>query len=312
MNWNEKNIAKLYKLRDVDCLTWDGISEAFKGKVSANNCRKAYYRFMRKGTESSPTRKKVKKDKTHIVIPDCQVKAGVDITYLSAIGNYIAKKKPDVIICIGDFADMPSLSVYDLGKKSFEGRRYKKDVEATVEGMALLMAPIQAAMEADKSWKPEFHLTLGNHEERILRAINSDPKLDGTIAMEDLQYEKFGWTVHDFLVPVVVDGIAYSHYFTSGAMGRPVSSASALVKKKHQSSVMGHAQDWGIHREVRADGTSIYGLFVGACYLHNEDYLGPQGNNYGRQLWVLHEVNNGDFLPKPVSLKYLIENYSDV
>lgn len=307
MTWNEKNIARLYKLRDKDQLTWDQISESFKGKVSANNCRKAYYRFMRKGTESTV---KKKTDRTHIVIPDCQVKSGVDITYLSSIGNYIAKKKPDVIVCIGDFADMPSLSVYDLGKKSFEGRRYKSDIASTIEGMTLLMSPIQREMEKDPNWKPELHLTIGNHEERILRAINSDPKLDGTISMDDLMYKEFGWTVHDYLVPVVVDGIAYSHYFTSGAMGRPVSSASALVRKKHQSAVMGHAQDWAIHREVKADGTPIIGLFVGACYLHDEDYLGPQGNNYGRQIWVLHEVKNGSFLPKPVSLKYLQEHYS--
>lgn len=307
--WNDKKIAKLYKLREKS-LTWDEIAEEFNGDFSPNNCRKAYYRFMRQGTESSTTKRK-KKDKSHIVIPDCQVKSGVDISYLSAIGNYVAAKKPDVIVCIGDFADMPSLSMYDIGKKSFEGRRYKKDIEATIQGMELLMAPIKEAMKKDPSWSPEFHLTLGNHEDRITRAINGDPKMEGTISLDDLKYKEFGWTVHDFLDVKVIDGIAYSHYFTSGAMGRPVGSASALVKKKHQSSVMGHAQDWSIHREVRADGTSIIGLFVGACYLHNEDYLGPQGNNYGRQIWVLHEVNDGSFLPKPVSLKYLQEAYSN-
>lgn len=309
MNWTEKSIQKLFKLRDVKCLTWDGIAEAFNNKVSANNCRKAYYRFMKKTTGTVPVKKK-STDRTHIVIPDCQVKADVDISYLSSIGNYIAKKKPDVIVCIGDFADMPSLSMYDIGKKAFEGRRYKKDVESTIQGMNLLMTPILIEMQNDPEWKPELHLTLGNHEDRINRAINSDPKMDGTISMDDLQYKQFGWKVHDYLVPVVIDGIAYAHYFTSGAMGRPVASASALVKKKHQSSVMGHAQDWSIHREVRADGVPIIGLFVGACYLHDEDYLGPQGNSYGRQIWVLHEVENGSFLPKPVSLKYLREQYS--
>lgn len=305
----KKDIEKLVSLR-LDGLTWDEIQKSFPN-LTANALRKTFYRIARKGEEPQVRKKRKSGDRTHIVIPDCQVKSGVDISYLTAIGNYVAKKKPDVIVCIGDFADMPSLSSYDVGKKSFEGRRYKKDVESTIEGMTLLMAPIKAEMERDPSWKPELHLTLGNHEERIYRAINNDPKLDGTMSMDDLKYESFGWKVHDFLVPVVVDGIAYAHYFTSGAMGRPVASASALVKKKHQSAVMGHAQDWSIHREVKADGNSIIGLFVGACYLHNEDYLGAQGNNYGRQLWVLHEVDGtGSFLPKPVSLKYLIEKYS--
>ena len=66
----------------------------------------------------------------HLIIPDVQVKPGHDYSFLKAIGNYIVKKRPDVIINIGDFADMPSLSSYDKGKKSFEGRRYKHDVEA--------------------------------------------------------------------------------------------------------------------------------------------------------------------------------------
>ena len=62
------------------------------------------------------------------VIPDTQVKKGVPIDHLLYAGKYIAEKKPDVIVHIGDHWDMPSLSSYDKGKKSFEGRRYKDDI----------------------------------------------------------------------------------------------------------------------------------------------------------------------------------------
>ena len=79
----------------------------------------------------------------HLVIPDCQVKDGVCLDYLDWIGQYIVDKKPDVIVNIGDFADMPSLSSYDKGTKSFEGRRYKKDVEVTVAAMDRLLAPMK-------------------------------------------------------------------------------------------------------------------------------------------------------------------------
>ena len=93
-------------------------------------------------------------------------------------------------------------------------------------------------------------------------------------------------------------------------MGRPAGSARVLVQKKHQSCVMGHVQNWEMHREVRADGSPIIGMFVGSCYLHDEDYLGAQGNNYWRGIWVFNEVENGDFQPMPVSLKFLKEKYS--
>ena len=252
----------------------------------------------------------------HLVIPDVQLKPGNDTTFLRHIGKYIVEKQPDVVVCIGDFADMPSLSSYDVGKKSFEGRRYKADIEAARKGMEELLEPIRefnARRRRSKhsTYVPRLVLTLGNHEQRIERVVDSDPKLDGTIALTDLQYKEYGWEVYPYLQPVVIDGVAYCHYFTSGVMGRPVASARHLVQKKHMSCTMGHVQNWEMHREVRADGKPVLGLFVGSCYEHNEDYLGPQGNSYDRGIWMKHEVKDGAYQPMFVSLNYLRKNYSD-
>ena len=244
-----------------------------------------------------------------LVIPDCQVKAGVPIDHLSWAGKAICDYRPDVVINIGDFADMPSLSSYDVGKKSFEGRRYKDDVAASKEAMQALMDPIVTKVTTlelnhKKRWHPELHLTLGNHENRINKATENDPKLDGTLSVDDLSYSSFGFNVHEFLRPVILDGVGYCHYFTSGAMGRPVTSARQLILKKHQSCVMGHNQNWDIHRDVRADGKGVIGLFAGSCYMHDEDYLGPQGNHYNRGIWMLYEVADGDFHPLHISLTF--------
>lgn len=251
---------------------------------------------------------------THLVLPDMQVKDGVDLSYLDWVGKYIVDKKPDVIINIGDFADMPSLSMYDVGKKSFEGRRYKKDIDVTRQAMDRLLAPLRAFNEKakknkEKQYKPKMVLTLGNHEERILRAVESDPKLDGTMSINDLGYAEAGWTVIPYLTPVVIDGVVYCHYFTSGVMGRPVASAAALLSKRHMSAVMGHVQHRGIAYANKADGQQITGLFVGCCYLHDEDYLGSQGNKYWRGIWMLHEVENGSFDECPISLNFLRLKY---
>jgi len=252
--------------------------------------------------------------RVHAVIPDCQVKPGQDYSFLRWVGNYLAEKKPDVIVQIGDFADMPSLSSYDVGRKSFEGRRYKEDVAASKEAMATLMNPIQRRIYMQEAnhkvrWNPELHLTLGNHENRINRATENDPKLDGTLSVLDLGYEPFGWNVVDFLHPIVIDGVAYCHYFTSGVMGRSVTSARQLILKKHMSCVMGHNQNWDIHRSVRADGKGVIGLMSGSCYMHDEDYLGPQGNHYNRGIWMLYEVEDGDFHPLHISLNFLRKKY---
>jgi len=224
------------------------------------------------------------------------------------------EKQPDKIICIGDFADMPSLSSYDVGKKSFEGRRYTRDVAATRDAMALLLHPLKEfnarqRKNGKRQYIPEMHLTLGNHEERINKAVNNDPKLDGVLSIKDLGYEECGWMVHPFLEVVVIDGVAYSHYFTTGVAGRPASTATVLLNKKYMSCVAGHQQGKQIATAVRADGKQITAIIAGSCYTHDEDYMGPQGNKHWRGILMLHEVDDGQFDEMAVSLSFLDKKY---
>lgn len=247
----------------------------------------------------------------HFVLPDVQAKPGQDFGFLTKIGEYIVEKRPDVIVCIGDFADLPSLSSYDVGKKSFEGRRYTNDIAAAKEAMTALLAPIntyneKAKRNKEKQYRPDMHLTLGNHCNRINRAINDDPKLEGLISMSDLGYEDFGWKVHPFLEVVVIDGIAYSHYFTSGLMGRPATTANAQLNKCHMSCISGHQQGLQIATGKQADGSLIHSIIAGSCYEHDEDYLGRQGNNHWRGALMLNDVRNGDFDIMPLRLNYLV------
>ena len=249
-----------------------------------------------------------------LVLPDCQVKPGHDTTYLTNIGNYICEKQPDVVVCLGDFADMPSLSSYDVGKKAFEGRRYINDVEATHQGMEALLRPLQnynahAAKHHKARYKPRLVLTLGNHEDRINKAVNNDAKLEGVLSIKDLKYEEYGWEVYPFLDVVVIDGVAFSHYFTTGTMGRPATSAAAQLNKKHMSCVAGHQQGLQISTGHRADGKRLTSIIAGSCYEHDEDYMGPQGNKHWRGFLVLHQVQDGEFDLMPVSLDYLNRKY---
>jgi hypothetical protein len=249
-----------------------------------------------------------------VVIPDTQVKEGVPIEHLLWAGKYIAEKKPDVIVHIGDHWDMPSLSFYDKGMKSFEGRRYNKDIESGNLAMDLFLQPIKEEIKRlkhnkKKQWNPKMIFTIGNHENRINRAIESDAVLEGVIGTKDLNLDF--WDVQEFLDPIFVEGVGFCHYFTSGVMGRPVSSARAMVTKKMQSCIMGHVQDRDIAYARKADGTSVTGIFAGIFYQHTEDYLGKQGNDSWRGIWMLNEVNNGSFDELPVSINYLKEKYGN-
>lgn len=251
---------------------------------------------------------------TIMVIPDTQAKPGVPDDHMEWAGKWAAEKKPDYIVHIGDHWDMPSLSSYDKGKKSYEGRQYLADIEAGNDAMRKFMHPIEeerARLRRNKDavWNPEMHFTLGNHEQRIMRAVNDERMLDGLIGYDDFYLD--GWTVHDFLKPVMLHGIAFCHYFTSGTMGRPVSSARALVTKRHMSCVMGHVQQTEIDlSQKRADGKQLTGLFAGCFYQHDEDYLGHQGNEVRRQLWMFYNVDDGEFDFHALSIDYLRKRYA--
>ena len=248
-------------------------------------------------------------------IPDLQIKPNVPLDHLKWIGTYLAEKKPDIIVQIGDAADMHSLSSYDVGTKAFEGRSYREDVEVVKDGMSMLMRPIQEEQlrlvrNRDKRWNPELLLTLGNHEDRINRAINLDRKLDGLISISDLGFDDFGWNVFPFLKVVVREGIAFSHFFTSGVMGRPVTTSQMLLTKKHMSCIAGHQQGRSIAYGRRADGIEMTAIICGSCYQHNEEYLGEQNNTHFRGMYMLHEVKDGSFDEMAVSLDYLRRTYA--
>lgn len=246
--------------------------------------------------------------KVHLVIPDTQVKPGVNTDHFEWAGNFVVEKKPDVIVHIGDHWDMPSLSMYDKGKLPFEGRRYVKDVEAGRAAMRKLLDPIDNYNRtATEKYKPRLVFCHGNHEHRIVRVSDNNPEFDGKFSLDDLGLDDFGWEVHPFQKIVKIDGIEYAHLFTSGVMGRPCSSAAVVLRERQCSATMGHVQtyDQAIHKK-----TQQRAMFCGTFYSHDEEFLGHQGNCQRRHLIVKHEVDEGRYDLMEVSLAFLSKAYS--
>lgn len=252
--------------------------------------------------------------RTHMFIPDCQVHDGTPTDHLDWIGKYMLEYRPDVIVNAGDFADMPSLSSYDKGKKQFEGRRYNIDIKAARDAMEILLRPMKDHnMKLKDIYNPEMHLTVGNHEARITRAVEEDAILEDMMSISNLRYEE-DWIVHDFLTPVEIDGILYCHYFCRSANGkvmqnrRGAPNAATQVKREMQSCTAGHAQGLDWHPQ-QTQSTRFYGLIAGSCYLHEEQYLGVQGTAYWRGIVIKHEVEEGRYDPMFVSLDFLCRKY---
>ena len=145
---------------------------------------------------------------THLVIgdPHCTPKATND-RFLWA-GKFARDLKPNTIICMGDFASMDSLSSYDKGKKSFEGRRYKKDIDHAHDALNKFNKGLNGR-------RPRKIMLLGNHEDRIDRTVDEIPELEGTISTDDFKFEQYGWEVYPYQEPVVVDGYDHRVYLIS-------------------------------------------------------------------------------------------------
>jgi len=252
-----------------------------------------------------------------LVIPDTQVKPGVPMDHLTWAGKYIVDKKPDVVVHLGDHWDMPSLSSYDKGKKSFEGRRVLADIQAGNEGLRLLTQPLldeQEKQRKDKKkvYKPRLVLLRGNHEYRIIRAAEENAELDGLLSYELFNDKELGWEVHDFLEVVEIGGVAFSHYFYNPMTGAPWGGmASTMLKNIGFSFVMGHRQGKEAYERHLSDGTVQRALIVGSFYQHDEDYKGPQANHHWRGVVMLHEVKDGNYDLMEVSLNYLKRRYGE-
>ncbi len=256
-----------------------------------------------------------------MVIPDTQVKPGVCINHLNALGHYIIDQKPDVIIHLGDFADMHSLSSYDTGRLAGEGARYVLDIKAAQYALRVLEEPIiaynrKATKTKKRKYVPRKVFLCGNHEDRIDRHINAYPVLQGAISIDDIGFQKRGWEVYGFLEPVYIDGIVYSHYFPRNASGnivqtrRGATNARVQVQREGRSCTAGHLQGLDFHIQQRGNRRD-YGLIAGSFYSHDEDYLCPQGTAYWRGVIVKHEVSDGMYDPMFVSLNYLLKRWWD-
>ena len=263
------------------------------------------------------TTNKVKEGCTQLMIPDTQCKPDIDMSYLSWIGEYIAHKKPEVIVHIGDHFDMPSLSIYDKGKRTAEGKRVYKDIQSGIEGMNLLLKPLYELQQRELrefgriKYKPKMVFTLGNHEERLSRHVDSHPELHGFLSYDNFKLKEFGWEVYDFLKPATINGISYVHYMANPMTGKPYGgTALNVLKNVGESFCMGHKQCLDVAtRYLPASGRQQWAVICGASYPHMEGYKGPQGNFHFRGVVMKHQCKDGAFNLMTVDLEYLESRY---
>ena len=209
---------------------------------------------------------------------------------------------------------MPSLSSYDKpGDKGWETKDVQEDLEVGWEAMNKFLSTVRT-----KTYDPEIHYCVGNHEDRISRAADSAGMrmLGKYLYLDELilsPLRKLNVKTHSFLEVVQLNGICYSHYFVnpSSLLSNPIGGTiENKLKNLGHSFSMGHQQQKQTGEVYTCTGQRRRGLVCGRFYQDYHSYLGPQKN---AQSWsgilMKHEVFQGDYDLMEVSMSYLLKEY---
>lgn len=254
--------------------------------------------------------------KTHLIVPDQHAHPDYNNDRADWLGQFIKDLKPDVVINMGDAADMESMSSYDKGKASFMARNYERDITAHLDFQERMWAPVKRS----KRKQPYRVVLEGNHEYRIKRALEYSPELAGDrfgLSFRDLDFGSYYHQTIEYhgQTPGIFtcDGISYAHYFVSGVMGRPIGGehhAYTLVAKNYCSCVAAHSHT--VDYSVRTDphGRKIMGLVAGVYQDYVSRWAGHVNDLWWRGLVVLRGVEDGIGDPEFISIQNLKKEYT--
>lgn len=250
--------------------------------------------------------------KIHLVIPDQHAHPDFNNDRADWLAQLIIDVKPDVVINIGDAADMASLASYDKGKRSYHGRSYAQDITSHLDFQERLWGPVKLR----KKKLPRTIVLEGNHEQRIERALDLSPELQGTIGFNDLDFSTYYDDIvrYDGSTPgiIEVDGISYAHFFISGVMGRSIGGlypAASLLAKQHSSCTQGHSHLFDLSVQTNVKGEKLFGAVCGVYQDYDSSWAGNVNRLWHRGVLIKHNVENGNYDPQWVSIEALKKTY---
>jgi hypothetical protein len=208
----------------------------------------------------------------HLVIPDPHAYPDDDFRRFTWLGQYIMDTRPEVIVNLGDMWEMESLCSYEKGKRNYVFKNVRDDIESGHHAEALMFEPLLKYNETQiknkkKQYRPTYIKLMGNHEYRVKRLLDLEPKWDGSVSMDSFNTRlDLDEIVIPYLDFIIIDDVAYSHLFVSGTQGRPYSSARAMLMKKGMSCTMGHTHLLDHALMTKPTGAMCRGLIAGSFH----------------------------------------------
>jgi len=244
-----------------------------------------------------------------VVVGDLHFHPGYDNKRADAIGEFAAEELQNAgdegfLVLMGDVSDCVAFN--DHGTKlELEGARWQEDIESCHDGLDRLMRPFHRR----KRKLPHRMVVLGNHENRINRWLAQEPRFEGMMAIDDLGFSRFGFQTHPFGRMANVGGVNFVHHLgTQTGRAAQITSPTNGIKSIGVSTVVGHSHT-SSYTPVYFRDRTIHGIDAG-CAIHKDMGFGEgwshqTAHKYRRCVWVLDNVNDGDFDFRQVRLDTL-------
>jgi len=185
-----------------------------------------------------------KRDLRVLLIGDSHVDPRLSNERFEWIGNYARYHDFDHIVQIGDFITFDSLCKY-TGNDTAEGREkptYDADLAAADDAMGRL------------GLDGKVHITLGNHEERVLEFANQHPEIAPMMVQQMFDgFEKHGWTYSEPYEVIYLGGVGFVHV-PLNEMGKRFGGKTAEQRIANESLTdicMGHSHRNRVHTAAK-------------------------------------------------------------
>lgn len=250
-----------------------------------------------------------------LVIPDVHIKPEhVDLTHIEALAHFIRVRKPENVVFIGDFWDMPALfSTKRAGREmsrewaaDAEGRRFFSDIEAGKRAFNIIIDAIRKT----KGYSPEIHFCEGNHEYELKKFFKAFPFLNNPVrkphetVLSATNIEDFirgrKITFHPFLSNFDIDGIVFSYCYLN-EKGNAIQISTAHSNLFRYSHVWGHSPKWGYKQEADRFGGKIFWLCTGSFLRDSKNWSGVS---------ILHHNGFGDADVEQVSIERIMSDFN--
>lgn len=235
----------------------------------------------------------------------------------SWLGDLIEDVKPDYVIDLGDGADMRSLNSYDTRyPQAIVSQSYQKDIDSYNDAMSRLWDRYSL-----KKKKRPFRIGFeGNHENRIKKAVATDPRLEGErygISFKHLNTDLWFDEYHEYHNSAPAqhsyDGIVYAHFISNGSFGRPIAGlhhAYGLVTKLHCSVTVGHSHKRSLYCKDDAYPRPSLGLVAGCFKGKDEAWAGQANREWWKGVVIKRNIEDGYYDPEFVSMDALEKAYA--